>query len=125
MDLHGLTVSSLTLKAAADSCAALDGAGIGYCQHWGKFTPGDPGWVAREFGSGNPAGPLAQWRKVRGQLLDPLAEPVFRNDALLDWGVIEANPAPFAPPKPARPRPFLHRLLRCVRRSGGAPRQPR
>lgn len=125
MDLHGLTVSPLTLKAAADSCAALDAAGIGYCQHWGKFTPGDPGWVAREFGAGNPAGPLAQWRKVRGQLLDPLAEPVFRNDALMSWGVVEANPAPFAPPKPARPRPFLHRLLRCVRRSGGAPRPRR
>jgi hypothetical protein len=88
MDLHGLTISPLTLKAAADSCAALEAAGIGYCQHWGKFTPGDPGWVAREFGAGNPAGPLARWQAVRGQLLDPLAEPVFRNDALVDWGVV-------------------------------------
>ncbi len=88
MDLHGLTISPLTLKAAADSCAALDAAGIGYCQHWGKFTPGDPGWVAREFGAGDPESPLAAWRKVRGQLLDPLAEPVFRNDALVDWGVV-------------------------------------
>jgi hypothetical protein len=88
MDLHGLTLSPLTLKAAADSCAALDAAGIGYCQHWGKFTPGDPGWVAREFGAGNQAGPLAKWQTVRAALLDPLAERVFRNDALVEWGVL-------------------------------------
>ncbi len=88
MDLHGLTISPLTLAAAAESCAALDAAGIGYCQHWGKFTPGDPGWVAREFGAGNCANPLAEWQAVRAQLLDPLAEPLFRNDALVDWGVV-------------------------------------
>lgn len=88
MDLHGLTISPLTLKAAADSCAALDAAGIGYCQHWGKFTPGDPGWVEREFGAGNPADPLVRWRTMRKALLDPLAEPLFRNDALVAWGVV-------------------------------------
>jgi len=88
MDLHGLTISPLTLKAAADSCAALDAAGIGYCQHWGKFTPGDPGWVEREFGAGNPADPLVRWRTMRKALLDPLAEPLFRNDALVEWGVV-------------------------------------
>lgn len=125
MDLHGVTLSPLTLKAAADSCAALDAAGIGYCQHWGKFTPGNPGWVAREFGAGNPAGPLAAWRKVRARLLDPLVEPIFRNDALLEWGVVEATPAPIAPPKPVGLLACLRRLLRCVRRSGGGPRPPR
>jgi hypothetical protein len=123
MDLHGLIPSPLTQKAAADSCAALDAAGIGYCQHWGKFTPGASSWVAREFGAGHPANPLAQWRAVRRRLLDPLVEPLFRNDALIEWGVIEATPAPVAPPKPkpARPRSFLRRLLRFFRRSGGVP----
>lgn len=127
MDLHGLIPSPLTQKAAADSCAALDAAGIGYCQHWGKFTPGAPAWVAREFGAGQQNGPLAQWRKVRRRLLSPQVEPLFRNDALLAWSVVEANPAPVVPPKPkpARPRSFLHRLLRFFRRSGGAPRPPR
>ncbi|GAB4471760.1 MAG: hypothetical protein OHK0018_01520 [Erythrobacter tepidarius] len=88
IDLHGLIPSPLTHKAAADSCAALDAAGIGYCQHWGKFTPGNPGWVAREFGGGQPDSPLAEWRKMRRRLLDPLVEPLFRNDALVDWGVL-------------------------------------
>lgn len=125
MDMHGLIPSPLTQKAAADSCAALDVAGIGYCQHWGKFTPGARAWVAREFGAGQQNSPLAQWRKVRRRLLDPQVEPLFRNDALLAWGVVEANPAPVVPPKPARPRSFLHRLLRFFRRSGGAPRPRR
>lgn len=85
MDLHGLTLSPLTLRAAGDSCAALAAAGIGYCQHWGKFMPDTSDWVAREFGQGNA---LTMWRAVRARLLDPAVEPVFRNDALVSWGVV-------------------------------------
>lgn len=88
IDLHGLTISPLTLRAAGDSCAALDAAGIGYCQHWGKFTPGASDWVAREFGQSNPQSPLTRWRAARAQLLAPTVEPVFRSDALVGWGVV-------------------------------------
>jgi len=88
MDLHGLTISPLTLRAAADSCAALAARGIGFCQHWGKFTPDTSDWVAREFGAGNPLAPLARWQSARARLLDPACEPVFRNTALVNWGLV-------------------------------------
>ncbi len=88
IDLHGLKISPLTLRAAGDSIAALAAKGIAFCQHWGKFTPDTSDWVTREFGPGNPLAPLARWQAARARLLGPATEPVFRNEALVNWGLV-------------------------------------
>ncbi|MBL0914568.1 MAG: hypothetical protein IBJ13_03345 [Sphingopyxis sp.] len=88
LDLEGIKFSPASLRAAADSCTALRGAGIAYCQHWGKSIPGDPLWVEREYGAANANRPLERWRATRMALLDPAAAAVFTSPALLRWRVL-------------------------------------
>ena len=88
LDLEGIKFSPASIRAAAESCAALDGVDIAYCHHWGKSIPGDPMWVNREFGVTNVKRPLERWRATRAALLDPAAAAVFTSPALLRWRVL-------------------------------------
>lgn len=88
LDLEGIKFSPASIRAAAESCAALDHAGVGYCQHWGKSTPGFKQWVDREYGATNAKRPLERWRATRKALLDRAAAAIFTNPALLRWGVL-------------------------------------
>lgn len=76
-------------SSAVRMAAALDRSTIPFSQHWGKQGEITAARIARESA---PAAPsplgLERWRRARNQLLAPDMRLVFRNDALVDWGLL-------------------------------------
>ena len=68
--------------------AALDGAGIRFTRHWGKFGGLDRERVAKDYGED-----LKRWKKVQKKLLPTAADRrLFASHELVVLGLIDLEP---------------------------------
>jgi FAD/FMN-containing dehydrogenase len=79
---------------------ALQAAGIDYSMHWAKLGELDAAKVEADFGpSDSSVSALSRWRSTRAKLLSPLAQCIFWNDALVNYGIVD-RPTVFPPQPP-------------------------
>jgi FAD/FMN-containing dehydrogenase len=75
---------------------ALENVGIDYSMHWAKLGELDAAKIERDFGpSDKPNSLLSRWRATREALLSDTASQLFRNKAIMDYGLVgEQSPPP-------------------------------
>lgn len=86
-----LDVLAGTLPAGAAAVrAALDGAGIRYSMHWAKLGELDMAKVHADYGHPrDPESLIHRWRQTRDALLTPFGRRIFRNEALIQYGLLD------------------------------------
>lgn len=92
--LAALAELATTLPAGAAAVrAALDGEQIPYSMHWAKLGGLDRAKVHADFGHPlDPDSLIRQWRETRERLLTPFGRRVFWNEALVEYGLLDAPP---------------------------------
>ena len=72
-----------SFQALRGAFAALDGAGIPFRRHWGKYNELDAARVAQDY-----AATLPRWRAARNRILPNAADQaLFRNAELVRLGL--------------------------------------
>lgn len=86
---NGLHVyAPFTRKAVALIRQALDEAGLIYSLHWAKLGGLDAAKVEQDYGPAQDArSPLSRWRATRTALLSNEGDSLFRNKAVIDYGL--------------------------------------